>query len=346
LNIFFRHTNILVNDILIGSCKIKAFCSYPWTRVKFTPEGDVTMCCFHARKCLGNIFQNSFEEIWFSPLAEQIRKDTSNQILHRTCSGNSCPFSKLKNLPLINFDHGKFPHELEIDLPNQHCNIGGERPNAKNLACLMCERNRRDPDEFYQEDRLEEICFKIKPIMSYIKWVHVQGVAEPFWKNKIFEILKWLDVEGSKVWISTTTNGTLMNANHRKMFLEYPSSTITWSLDAGTAETFKIIRRVDMFDQIIENLMNYSKERKQGQFIHIHNNINTININDVEEMVRIAAKVGVDRLDFNATYDVPAICVNKENVHIFKEAQEKIVYLSRELGVNTTFMRDLTLGIL
>ena len=63
-------------------------------------------------------------------------------------------------------------------------------------------------------------------------------------------------------------------------------------------------------------------------------------------MVRIAAEVGVDRLDFNATYDVPAICVNKENVHIFKEAQEKIVYLSRELGVNTTFMRDLTLGIL
>ena len=305
------------------------------------------MCCFHERKCLGNILKSSFEEIWFSPLAEEIRSETLKGNLHSTCRGDSCPYSKSTNLVLQDFGHGRFPHEFEIDLPNQHCNIGGERPNSKNLACIMCERNHRNPDEFYQEDHLEEICQKIKPYMAYVKWMHIQGVAEPFWKDRIFQMLDWLVApdKKDKIWISTTTNGTLMNERHQKMFLEYPNSTITWSMDAGTPDIYKIIRRVDMFDQIVENMMAYSKERKRGQYLHIHNNINTINVLDVEDMVRLAAKVGVDRLDFNATYGMPSICVNHDNVHLFRDAQNKIISLSKKLGVFTTFMRDLTLDI-
>lgn len=327
---------------------IKAFCSYPFQRLKFTPEGDVTMCCFHQRKCLGNILKDSLEDIWFSPLAEEIRKETLEGRLHKTCQGDSCPFFRKKNLPLQEFKQQHFPQEFEIDLPNQHCNIGGENPTAKNPACLMCERHYRDPKEFFQQDNLEEICKRLKPYMKHVRWLHIQGVAEPFWKDRIFEILEWLNVAEYKddVWISTTTNGTLMNERHRNMFLEYPKSTITWSMDAGSPEIYKIIRRVDMFDRIVENMKAYAQQRnRSGQYIHIHNNINTINIVDVEKMVRLAASVGVDRLDFNATYGVPSICVNKENVHIFREAQKEIMVLARQLSVFTTFMRDLTLDI-
>lgn len=327
---------------------IKAFCSYPFQRLKCTPEGDITMCCFHERKCLGNILKSSLEDIWFSPLAEEIREETLKGSLHKTCQVDSCPFFKRKNLELQEFKQRKYPQEFEIDLPNQHCNIGGEVPSLKNPACIMCERHHRDPKEFYQQDHLEEICGKLKPYMKYAKWLHVQGVAEPFWKDRIFEILEWLGVPEHKeqVWISTTTNGTLMNERHRKMFLEYPKSTITWSMDAGSPEIYKIIRRVDMFEKIVENMKSYSNERnRNGQYIHIHNNINTINIVDVEKMVRLAAAVGIDRLDFNATYGVPSICVNHENVHIFYEAQKEIMILARQLGVFATFMRDLTLDI-
>ena len=315
--------------------------------MKFTPEGNVTMCCFQERKCLGNILETSLEDIWNGALAQEIRKETSEGELHVTCNVNSCPFSKIKKQSMHEVFLQKFPREIEIDLPTQHCNIGGATPSLQNAACIMCERHYKKPEEFYQEDRLEEICKKIKPYMKHVHWIHVQGVAEPFWKDRIFEILEWLiePDQRHKICISTTTNGTLMNERHRKMFMEYPRSSITWSLDAGSSLIYKIIRRVDMYDRIIENMKSYAKEKSAQQHIHIHNNINTINIVDVENMVRVAAEIGVDRLDFNATYDIPSICVNSENAHIFYQAQKDIILLSKELGVFTTFMRDLTLDI-
>lgn len=325
-----------------------AFCSYPFQRLKFTPEGDVTICCFHERKCLGNILKNSLENIWFSPLANNIRESTLQGVLHKTCQIESCPFFLTNNLENQEFECYRYPIEFEIDFPNQHCNIGGNNPSAKNPACLMCERNLKTAEELYQEDKLEEVSQKLKPYIKYIRWLHIQGVAEAFWKDRIFELIDWLGVNKFKhrILISATTNGTLMNASCRGKFLKYPKSGLTWSLDAGSPETYKIIRRVNMYDKIVENLKAYSKERNlDGQYIHIHNNINTINIDEVEKMVELAAEVGVDRLDFNPTYSLRGICVNKENVHLFRNAQIRIMRRAHELGVNATFMRNLTLNL-
>jgi MoaA/NifB/PqqE/SkfB family radical SAM enzyme len=326
---------------------VKAFCSYPFQRLKFTPEGDVTMCCFQQRKCLGNILTTGLREIWNSPLAEAVRAATARGVLHPTCKGESCPYFRRPSLDVADVESRPLPVEFEIDLPTQHCNIGGETPTEKNPACMMCERHLRRHEGFRQEDRLEEICKTLNPFVRHLKWLHIQGVAEPFWKDRIFELLDWLGVERymARVWISTTTNGTLMTPARRAKFLHYPKSTITWSLDAGSPEVYKVIRRVDMYDRIVENLKAYSRERQPGQYVHIHNNINTINVYDVEKMVELAADAGVDRLDFNATYGVPAICVSRENVGLFRDAQKRIMHRAKSLGVYTTFMRDFTLDI-
>jgi MoaA/NifB/PqqE/SkfB family radical SAM enzyme len=326
---------------------ISAFCSRPFKRLKFTPEGDVTFCCFQERKCLGNILKTDLKDIWFSPLADAVRRETLQNNLHRTCKIHSCPFFHNKVQIPEEFFAKSFPSEFEIDLPSQHCNIGGENPNIKNPACIMCERHLRNAKDFYQEDKLEEVCRKLRPYMQHIKWLHIQGVAEPFWKDRIFDILEYLDLKNNKekIYISTTTNGTLMNERHRKMFLEYPNSTIVWSLDAGSREIYKVIRRVDMYNVILNNLKNFIKEKRFSNRVHIHNNINVINIEDVDKMMLTAHDLGVDQIDFNATYGIPSICVNKENVGIFKEAQIRIMALSRKLNVFTTFMRNLTLDL-
>lgn len=323
-----------------------AFCSYPFTRFKVTCEGYVTMCCFQERKCLGNLLDHTLEEIWFGPLAEEIRKETLNGELHSTCSATgSCPYHRRFERAQQGFLQHRYPTMFEIDLPAQHCNIGGETPTEKNPACLMCERNWKFPEEFYEEDHLKEICEKLKPYVKNLTGLHVQGVAEPFWKDRIFEILEWLNVEPykEKIAISTTTNGTLMNEARRRRFLEYPNSSITWSIDASTPEVFKKIRRWDAYDKIVANMKAYAAERKQGQAMMIHNNINLVNIGDVEGMVRLASEVGVDRVDFNPTENVPDICVNADNVHLFRDAQIKIMKEARRLRMYTTFMRDFTL---
>lgn len=325
--------------------KLTAFCEYPFTRLKVTCEGNVTMCCFQTRACLGNLLRQSLEDIWFSKKAEQIRKETEEGRLHKLCKVSSCPFFRRNHLQDKVVSQKKYPSQFEIDIPTQHCNIGGYNPTEKNPACIMCERH--TTKGWHQNDRLQEVCEKLKPYMRYVEAVHIQGIAEPFWKDYIFDVLSWLDFDKYKSGcrVTSTTNGTVMTEKRRERFLQYPRSNLVWSLDAGSPEIYKKIRRVDMYDKIIENLKAYSYNRNSRlQEVMIHNNINLINIGDVEKMVEAAAYCNVDRLDINATYAIPKICVNERNADMFRDAQKRIMEKAREVGVYVTFMRDLSLN--
>jgi MoaA/NifB/PqqE/SkfB family radical SAM enzyme len=314
--------------------------------MKVNCEGDVTMCCFQQRKCLGNILKQSFEEIWSGPIAEAVRADTLKNKLHSTCSCDTCPFIHIQNeLDKHMFEFGDIglPLQMEIDLPTQHCNIGGENPNEKNPACIMCERHTRFVK---QEDKLNEVCLKLKPYVRHLKELHIQGVSEPFWKDKIFEITELLGADQfkHKINITTVTNGTILTKQRIERWLEYPNSCVTFSLDASTPETFKKIRILDAYEKIVDNLIIIASLRTPTQRLKIHNNINTLNVREVVGMVELAALVKVDALEFNPTYFTPDIEVNAGNAYLFKEAQQSIIDASRRLGVNVYFLRNLALN--
>jgi MoaA/NifB/PqqE/SkfB family radical SAM enzyme len=327
---------------IAGGPMTKTFCDRPFSRIKVTSEGWVSTCCFQDRKCLGNILHTSLEEMWNSELAKEIREVTSTGTLHKTCQIHSCPFFHIKKQTMFPIQLSEFPINLELDLPNQHCNIGGENPTDEAPACLMCERHLL---WVKQEDRLSEICERLRPYVTYLKILHIQGVAESFWKDRIFDVLEWLNLlpGQNQVIVSTTTNSTILNEPRRKRFLRYPKSHLVFSLDAATPETYRIIRRVDMFHRVKENLLAYSRERNSpNQHLSIHNNINLININEVVGMVELAALAGCP-IDFNPTYSAPSICVDEHNASLFKKAQDDILETAAKLSVKVTFMRPLTL---
>lgn len=317
-----------------------AFCSYPFKRFKVTCEGDVTMCCFQIDTGLwiGNILRQSFEDVWFGKIANEIREHVIQGKFHDVCNTSACPYYYRK----LNFEKVQlsYPTEFEIDLPKQHCNIGGLNPNPSNPACIMCERHTQFSA---QEDKLSEVCRVLKPSIKHAETLHIQGIAEPFWKDYIFEVSNWLNLEQHDLLISSTTNGTLLNKERRNRYLQFKSSWLNWSLDAATPKTYVKIRRVDMYDQIIENLLSYSSERNpEHQFVRIQNNINLLNIDEVEDMVKLAAKLKVDVLDFAPTDHVPTICVDEYNYKLFRNAQLKIIEMAKKLEVKTTFTKNLT----
>jgi len=324
--------------------EVEAFCDRPFTRMKVTPEGDVSVCCFQNRNTIGNLLEDSFEEVWTGLKARSIRDSTADGKLHRTCITDNCPFVTV-DLDSRNISYGKYPSMIEFDLPTQHCNIGGENPSADTPACLMCERSTHF---VRQKDRLDEVCEIVKPYVKYLNHVHIQGVSEPFWKNRIFELTDLLDLYSYKdqLSLSSTTNATILTEEKRSRFLEYPSSYLTFSLDASTPGTYRILRVWDAYDNVIENLMAYSAERtKENQQIIIHNNINLININEVVGMVEVAADCGSDKLEFNPTYAVETICVNESNAKLFKKAEDEIKAAAERLKVDVTFVRPLDLNL-
>lgn len=328
--------------------KVSTICSYPWERFKINPEGDVAMCCFQDDKTLGNLLKQSFDEIWYGQVAKNIRHHLSEDRMPHECSrSNSCPYKNVGKIYPTELSYNDLPIDLEIDLPTQHCNIGGEKPDADNPACIMCERHKVGWENFWQEDHLEEICQKLKHLVKGLRSIHVQGIAEPFWKGYIFQILEWLDIKSRpSIVVSTTTNGTLMTKRVREQFLEYENTILVWSLDAATPATFKLIRRIDAYKKITENLKNYCQERDRNrQKVRIHNNINLLNIREVEAMVDFAAEAGVDEINFNPTYGCEGIIVSNHNVHLFQEAEQKINRRAAEKGVCATYMRPMTLNL-
>jgi molybdenum cofactor biosynthesis enzyme MoaA len=341
-----------------NNMEIDVFCSYPFTRCRVTSEGHVAMCCFQRPDPLsdespyiGNLLEQSFDEIWFGERAEQIRLDTTQGVLSKRCQVPGCPVLTMKQpYKTSNTIYNEYPIFLEIDLPNTHCNVGGEHPGPDNPACIMCERS-AGPDIFKPEkDHLSEVIPKLINIVPNLKQIHIQGIAEPFYKDLIFHILDWLDYDKyrEQITISTTTNATLFKPAVRRKYLDRcPHSITNFSLDAATPKTFKKIRIFDCFDKILENIYAFNKERvRPRQFLRIHNNLNILNVHEVVGMVEIAAKADAEYVEFNPTDGFNhKILVNHSNCGLFRKAQEDIVAACERLKVPYNFLRPLDLGM-
>jgi len=308
-------------------------------------EGWCNFCCSHTRRCLGNLLQNSLEEIWYGDVAKGIRNETLQGKMHETCAIDSCPlFHRINNLPVRAFWQQDYPSQLEIDLPNTHCNIGGTKP-TKDTACIMCERGM--PDFEPQVNRLDEVCEKLRPYTKYLKMIHVQGVAEPFWKDMMFDCLDKMEFDKyqNQIIVSTTTNGTIISKERMERWLSFPKTCTTFSIDAATPETYQKIRRLNAYDSVIKSLMKYAELRSPQQRLMIHNNINLLNIDEVVGMVEVAAEANVDEINFNPTYNMDGLVVSQENVGLFKKAESQIKKTAERLNVNATFLRRLTLDL-
>lgn len=342
---------------------VDAFCEYPFNRCRVTCEGNISFCCFMRPDPLqseedayvGNVLQSTFDEVWFSPIAEEVRRDTLEGKLHKKCQCPGCPYLPLKKpYPKQNVVYNEYPTFLEIDLPNTHCNVGGLRPDpVTSPACIMCER--ASPHFRPEKNHLFEVLERIKHIVPNLAQIHIQGISEPFYQTRqdgylLFDVLDTLDFDrhANQITLSVTTNGTLFKKSVRQEYLKRaPHSITNFSIDAATPETFKAIRIFDCFEKVLENMYAFSAERvRERQFLRIHNNINTMNVHEVVGMVRIAHKANVEYVEFNPTNGFNhKILVNESNCGRFAKAQQEIVAECERLGVPYNFIRPLDLGL-
>ena len=342
---------------------IDSFCEFPFNRIRLNSEGWVAMCCFmrpdpiqnESDAYIGNLLQNSFDEIWFGNIAESIRKETISGKLHKKCQTPGCLYSRM-NLPYPKkkVTYSEYPDFLEIDLPNTHCNIGGLTPDAvKSPACIMCER--ASPFFKPEKDHLFQVLENIKHIVPSLNHIHIQGIAEPFYENRhsghlLFDVLDILEFEkySNKITVSITTNGTLLKKKVREEYLSrIPHSITVFSIDAATPETFKKIRIFDCFDKVLENLYAFANERiNNRQFLKINCNVNILNVKEIVGLVDIAHKANINCLEVHPTDGFnQKLFVNKENCGLFRKAQLDIIERCEKLGVKYDFPKPLDLGM-
>lgn len=231
---------------------------------------------------------------------------------------------------------------VELELPNFHCNIGGEDPTTGQMACLMCPRSLRDFKR--EDDKIAAVCDSLRPHVANIQRLEISGLAEPFWRGRIFEILESLDVNrDSNIRVVTTTNGTLLDKPTRDRWFDLvPQSDVRFSIDATNTETYVRIRRIHEFDLVVENMNQYCRERDPDRHVAVlGNNINMLNVDELDEMVQMTKDNFCHFLSLVPTASVGRhlneICLNPSNESIFREAAGNAKRKAKELKVNVRF---------
>lgn len=342
--------------IPVKKVKQPTFCSLPFTRVILDSHAVVSMCCHQGIHLGQAVNQVQLMDLWRGDLAQEIRDATLSGKLHPACSfAGTCPYLKKKKIvgPCWMYEKALYPLNLELCLPETHCNIGGEHPTSEHPACLMCKRNYGIPKHDVLTDLL---CEKARPALPYLSGFTVLGTAEPFWKHELFHVFDRLgfDEFADNIEFSTNTNGICVNEELAEIFFQRVKwSSICWSLDATTGETYQKLRRLNVFDLVVRNLKHWLERRNayggvQHHRVAIYNNINLINVHEVVGMVDMAADLGVDKLLLLPTYDqggmsaIKGILLSPENAPIFAKAGREAEQRAKERGVDLIFTTPLS----
>lgn len=237
----------------------RAACYAPFTSLYFDQLGFVRVCCQNGAHSVGNIANQSLDEIWSGVRINQLRKALVKYNFNLGCQyckwqisdGNYTGF-------LRQFDRFEVPSAEEFWPAQMEFSIS----NACNLECVMCNgewsssiRTRREKlpplpkvygDEFFAELR------KYLPRLQRLKFLG----GEPFLAPETLRIFEMLIEDGVSIPCHVTTNGTQYNKRVERILEKLPIS-LSISMDGATAETVEKVRVNASFERLIENFKRF-----------------------------------------------------------------------------------------
>lgn len=292
------------------------FCRAPFENLETAPNGDVHFCCTAWLPApIGNINQQSADDIWNSPAAQEIRGSILDGS-YRYCSRVHCPHISGNKLPRAD----KLTNEL-----HRRIVAGGMRRLARgprklvlshdkscNLSCPSCRTQlilARKPEQ----DRLNELAERtLFPLLRTADRVRITGSGDPFASNHfrhvMAEIARWAP---PRPLIELQTNGLLLDeAAWRELGLGQRVDKILVSIDAARPETYRVLRRGGSFERLMENLEFIASLRRAGEVAYIRLDcvLQAHNYAEMPDIVALTRRFGFDGVKFQMirnwnTYD-------------------------------------------
>lgn len=170
---------------------------------------------------------------------------------------------------------------------------------ACNMECVMCPWREIRKEALKEGDALmkDEVWEALRPHLFEVAEIDFSGGGEPLLHPRLCE---WIE-ESKKAGCSAgfLTNG--MGLDKGKI-LEVMAAGIDWiglSADGARAETFERIRRGASFKQFCGNVRDLTSSRR-GKAPRVLFNFVMMrdNVGELEEIVRLAADLGVDQVNF------------------------------------------------
>ena len=247
----------------------------------------------------------------------------------------------------LSFFRGKtqpFPTQAEPDLKRRWRLLQVESTIACNLRCIMCPWREIAKNVENRGIMTQEIWQAIRPHLAEIQSVDFTGGGEPLLQPRLLEWIGEAHSAGCETGI--LTNGLLLTKKKAAQIIEAGINWICFSIDGATAEIYEKIRLGSNFETVCQHLGHISALRKQKvPKTMINFVLMPINFHQVEDIVKLAHRLGVDQVNFKQCdvirgergkgYGLFAVEKTKE-IRRLEKALARARRLAKKLKIKTT----------
>ena len=241
----------------------KLICTRPFEWFEVHPEGSVFLCCpAWLKRPIGNLLQQSIEEIWNGPVAREIRKSMFNGSFHN-CSYKRCPHLLNRSVPVCHAEQlepriSKAIAKQTSTLPFPPSQLNLCFDLSCNLACPSCRADIQQAKgaDLARTERISAIV--LRELIPQAKTVILSGFGDPFGSPTYLKLLRQLNRRNYPrlEQVHLHTNGQLLT---EQMWQSLPGlqplvTEIEISIDAATEKTYQFNRPGGSFNQLLQNL--------------------------------------------------------------------------------------------
>ncbi len=227
--------------------------------------GDVR-CCPWNRLVVGNLLENTLEEVWHGPKMDEIRQAFMRGEL-LGCDEQYCPFCINDSDELqISEDEMKDKYNNLPDTPECISLAYDERCNH---ACPSCRHEFFNPDSEYKEN-LKKITANVAPYLGRVKRVITNGIGDLFVSHEILDMLSEFHPKRSDFSIFIETNGVLFKNSWEKLkhFSDY-HMTVSITPNSFDRETYRYLAGRDDLEKFEESMQFITDLKHKGAINHI-----------------------------------------------------------------------------
>lgn len=284
----------------------RRFCPKPFDFFEVDVHGDVWVCCQDwLNRPIGNLYRQSFDEVWNSEAAQEIRRSILDGS-YRFCNHATCPALVAGTLPLVaEVRHWEHRHAIATGQTRMHrgpltLNLGYD--NTCNLACKSCrlEIIGLKGEKYEAARRLGDII--VAEGFPNARQVIITGHGDAFGSRLFREMLRTLDASRyPRLKIDLMTNGLLLTPEAwDEIRSSHPAiRSVSVSIDAATPATYRTNRGGD-FERLLRNLAFMRDLRRSEAIIwfEISFVVQRNNYREMEAFARLGADLECDSVLF------------------------------------------------
>ncbi len=278
----------------------KAICTFPFDSAQISMQGDVFVCCppWCRSYSFGNIYEQTFDEIWNGEKAKEFRRQFINND-YKYCDLDLCVKDCSRSITPT--ETAPKPRTF-IFCYDATCNV----------KCIFCRSCHQKQDLSYFNDNMDDI---IKNMLENAENVVLSGVGEALFSPHSRKLIKRIAEMFPNVRFSLISNGILCDEkNLRELGIIDRLLSITVSLHAVKKETYdKLVVNGD-FERVMTNLKFLSNLKRTGKLDRFILNfvVNSYNYKEMVDYIKMAQSI-------DATVGFLELLKLETNEQVYKE---------------------------